>query len=130
MKKYIVLLCSILCLNTNAQTLKDSLLNINLDYYLNKPIDSLLAVLPPSYDSIYTGAGSSFFVGATVIVSYEDFTVKIFPSTHSYFNPLNHPYQPANIAWPLHLVRKELMFSVVITSYFPSDPWPLKEVSL
>src|SRR5690606_2722249 len=124
------LLLSVLYLNAKSQTLKDSLLNINLEYYLNKPIDSLLAAIPQSYDSIYTSASSSLFVGATILVSYEDFTIKIFPSTHSYFIPLNHSYQPANIAWPLQLVRKELMFGVVITSYLPSDPWPLKEVFL
>lgn len=130
MKKYFILLFSVLCLNAKSQTLKDSLLNIDLYYYLNKPIDSLLAVIPQSYDSIYTSASSSLFVGATVLVSYDDFTIKIFPSTHSYFIPLNNPYQPPSIAWPLQLVRKELMFGVVITSYLPLDLWPLKEVFL
>lgn len=72
MKKYFILLLSVLYLNAKSQTLKDSLLNIDLHYYLNKPIDSLLAVLSQSYDSIYTRAGGSTFIGATIILRYSN----------------------------------------------------------
>ncbi|HRD56835.1 MAG TPA: hypothetical protein PK504_02240 [Ferruginibacter sp.] len=129
--KYILLLSAfIFYQKTNAQTLKDSLMNINYHYYLNKPIDSLLQALPQSYDSIYTRAGSSAFVGATVVVDYGTMKpmVYITPGTKNYFTPANPSHQPPSIAWPINLVKQEQTWQVTIYSLFFSDPWPLKQV--
>lgn len=130
MKKIFILFLifvSVLCFNAKSQTLKDSLLNIDLYYYLNKPIDSLLAVLPQSYDSIYTRAGGSTFVGATIILRYSnpDTWVYIYPGTHDFFTPLNSPYRPPHIAWPLHLVRKEKAWRIIIWGI---EAEPLREI--
>ena len=100
-----------------AQTYRDSILSINFNYYLDKPIDSLINMLPNSYDSIYTRAGSSTFVGATVILEYSGLNntwVYIYPGTHDYFTPLNAAHNPPHIAWPLSLVRKEKAWKIIV----------------
>jgi len=99
-----------------AQTVRDSILAVNFTYYLDKPIDSLINKLPTTYDSIYTRAGSSTFKGAKIVLKYSNSNtwVYIYPGTHDYFTPLNSPYNPPHIAWPLHLVRKEKTWMVVV----------------
>jgi hypothetical protein len=102
-----------------AQTsLDDSLRNINLMYFVNKPIDSLLAKLPQSYNSIKTGpGGKSMFEGASVKIIFNQpfFLITIYSKTFNYINRFN----PQNLslidqAWPLFLLRKELIAEVEI----------------
>lgn len=129
-KKYIILVvlsCSFQK-NIYSQTLKDSLLSINYNYYLGKPIDSLLAVIPQSYDRMFTASGSSMFVGATIVVSYgsRDLWLYIWPSTNNYFIRPRQPGLTIEQTWPLNNVRKELLESIEISSSV--SPWPLKEV--
>lgn len=119
MKKYFtVVMVFISCsLNVKAQTLRDSILNIDFNYYLNKPIDSLINKLPASYDSIYTRAGGSTFVGATVIAEYgnsNNIWVYIYPGSHDYFAPVNAAHNPPHIAWPLNLVKKEKAWRIIV----------------
>ncbi|MFT3950219.1 MAG: hypothetical protein QM763_24855 [Agriterribacter sp.] len=130
MKKLLLFSGVLFAMKAKSQTLKDSLLAINYTYYFNKPIDSLLQALPHSYDSIYTSAGSSAFVGATVIVNYGNMrpTVCIYPGTHNYYTPLNAAQNPPHIAWPLNLVRKENTWMIVLFSFDAGDPWPLQEI--
>lgn len=117
MKKIFIAIFMLLSINdTKAQALQDTLLRINFNQYLNKPIDSLLMALPNSYDSIYTRAGSSFFVGAVIVVNYghSNIWVYIYPGTQDFFTPLNASHNPPHIAWPLHLVRKEKAWKMSI----------------
>ncbi len=113
--------------NLKAQTLQDSILAINFSHYINKPIDSLINVLPASHDSIFTGAGSSIFVGATVIVRYgnSNIWVNISPGTHNYYTPLNAAHNPPHIAWPLASVRKENTWKIVVWGL---SNLPLREI--
>lgn len=127
MKQIFFLILVLFALSGKSQTLKDSLLAINYSYYLNKPIDSLLQALPQSYDSVYTRAGSSTFVGATVIINYGDThpTVYIYPGSHYYYTPLNSDHLPPHIAWPLNQVRKETVWKIVVWSLAAE---PLREI--
>ena len=68
--KILLSILVVLSIEAKSQTLKDTLLSIQYESYLNKPIDSLLQILPQSYDSVYTRSGSSIFVGAIVSVRY------------------------------------------------------------
>ncbi|MBK8711074.1 MAG: hypothetical protein IPL97_04175 [Niastella sp.] len=130
MKKIFFLIITLIVFNKSnlsAQTLKDSILAINFSHYIDKPIDSLINVLPASYDSIYTRAGSSIFVGAKVVVNYShaDIWVYIYPVSHNYFTPLNAAKQPAHIAWPFTSVRKEKVWKIVVWSL---SNMPLREI--
>ena len=113
--------------NLKAQTLQDSILAINFSQYINKPIDSLINILPSSYDSIYTRAGSSTFVGATVILEYSHpfMMVYIYPGTHNFYTPLNAAHNPPHIAWPLASVRKENIYRIVVLD---NSDLPLREI--
>lgn len=110
-----------------SQTLKDSLLSINYNYYLGKPIDSLLAVIPQSYDRMFTASGSSMFVGAKIVVSYQsrDLWLYIWPSTNTYFIRPRQPGLTISQTWPLNNVRRELLGSIEVSNSI--SPWPLKE---
>jgi len=88
MKSIFLIILFVSSVTVKSQTLRDSLLSINLNYYLDKPVDSLLNVLPSFYDSIYTRSGSSMFVGATVILncSSKFLWVNIYPYTHNFLS--------------------------------------------
>jgi len=130
MKKIFFLIITLIVFNKSniyAQTLKDSILAINFSHYIDKPIDSLINVLPASYDSIYTRAGCSIFVGATVILEYSNpyIWVYVSPGSHNYYTPLNAAKQPAHIAWPLASVRKERIWKIEVLD---DGDLPLREI--
>ena len=128
MKKALVIICLTFFTGyVKAQTLKDSILAVNFSYYLNKPIDSLISALPASYDSVYTRAGSSTFMGATVVLEYSHpyMWVYISPGSHNYFTPLNAAHKPPHIAWPLNLVRKEKTWKIQILD---DSDLPVREI--
>ena len=128
--KILLSILVVLSIEAKSQTLKDTLLSIQYESYLNKPIDSLLQILPQSYDGVYTRSGSSIFVGAIVSVAYctDSIWIDILPGTHNFFIPLNSTFKPANLAWPLQQVKHELTWSVIVWSLNPNDPYPLLEI--
>lgn len=113
---------------TKAQTFEQTLLNIDYRYYLGKPIDSLLAVLPQPYDSMFTASVGSMFWGAKIIISYQSsqYHVYLCPSTNNYFVRSKQPGIANAQAWPLANVKKELLESVEIRS--ANEIYPIKEV--
>ena len=121
-KTTIILVFISLCFAPNilkAQaSLSDSLTSIDLLYYVNKPIDSLLVKLPQSYTVIRTGPGAkSMLEGASIKIIFNQpfYLVTIYPKTYNYINRLNPLNLPLiNQAWPLVLLRKELIASVEI----------------
>jgi len=124
MKKLIITIILIGCINTiKAQSVKDSILNINLVQYIDKPMDSLISRLPYSYDSMFTRSSSSMFVGAKIIICYSNpnLWIYIYPGSHNYYTPINAAHNPPHIAWPLASVRKEKIWRIVVldTSDFP-----------
>lgn len=102
--------------------LNDSLLLINLSYYINKPIDSLIANLPPSYDSLIVGPDETMFNGAKLVINYSNhtprqalgFIITVWPNTHNYINRKNSQNLPFAEAWPITLLRKENVGQVEI----------------
>ncbi len=123
--KSLILLFALITINfaTNAQSsLNDSLASINLPYYINKSIGSLIANLPPSYDSLKVGPDETMFYGARLIVNYSSrvpgqalgFIVTIWPNTHNYINRKNPQNLPFAEAWPIALLRKENIGQVEI----------------
>ncbi len=118
MKKYFIVVFVLISwsLNVKAQTFRDSILAIDFNYYLNKPIDSLVNKLPFTYDSVYTRAGGSTFVGAKIVLRYSnpDTWIYIYPGSHDYFTPVNAAHNPPHIAWPLNLVKKEKAWRIIV----------------
>ena len=99
------------------ESLENKLLQLNLNALINKPIDSLLTKLPfPADTTLYIGAGSSIFFGASLSVSYlnNQYTVYIIPRDIQYITLSNPNRLPNYQAWPLHLLRKEKLGSVTI----------------
>jgi hypothetical protein len=120
MKK--ITLITVLFISTKfcySQSLLSKLQNFPLANYLNKPIDSLLANLPAGYDTtFYIGSSSSVYIGATLQVNYMPnfkFWVYIkitdpqFITVHK-----NNLTTSDEVAWPLHLLRKEKIGSITI----------------
>jgi hypothetical protein len=129
MRSILLILIFFSTVKAKSQSLQDTLLSINANYYLDKPIDSLLNVLPMSYDSIYTRAGSSTFVGAKIVLDYSsrNLWVYIYPYTHVFYTPLNREHTLPHIAWPLNQVRKEKIGRIIIWSM---DALPLRDVEI
>lgn len=100
--------------------LHDSLVNINLANYVGKPIDSILANLPASYDSLKIGPALTVTQGAKIVLIYNlvnsqhSFIVTISPCTNNFITKLNSQNLPFSQAWPLYLLKKETLGSVEI----------------
>jgi hypothetical protein len=122
-KILLLFILSIMVYNSEAQSgLNDSLVSINLSYYLNKPIDSLIKNLPPSHDSLIVGPDETMFNGARLIINYNNreqgqtlgYIITIWPNTRNFINRKNPQNLPFAEAWPLELLKKESIGQVEI----------------
>ena len=87
--------------------------NLDFDYYLNKPIDSLLAAIPsfqPSQTKIY-GALTDNNAKKLVITYPNQVELVVRPKRFQYMNPID----PARV-WDFSLFRKETAW--VIELYY------------
>jgi len=98
----------------NAQTLHDSLMAMDLNYYLNKPIDSFLTHLPQTYDSIKVASGNTITQGVQVVIFYtrnvdsSNFhIISVWPNTANHITVLNTQNLPSSQKWPLSLLKQE-----------------------
>jgi hypothetical protein len=113
-----LLFCSIQFVAKSQTSLRVQLQNFPLTNYLNKPIDSLLANLPAGYDTAFfiTCAGH-IQKGASLQVNYMPdfkFWVYIEITNPQYITVKRTTAIPAEVAWPLHLLRKEKIGRVTI----------------
>lgn len=98
----------------NAQTsLNDTLVGLDLMYYLDKPIDSILAKLPHSYDTLKILPALTVTQGAKIVLIYNpiinqhSYIVSIYPNTRNFITVLNSQSLPFSQAWPLNLLKQE-----------------------
>jgi hypothetical protein len=98
--------------------LENQIQNFNYSYFLNKPIDSLLANLPLGYDTAFAIGGSQTVDrGASLEIYYptiNGFTLTITITAPEHIDPSKSQSVPANIAWPLNLLRKEKIGSILL----------------
>jgi hypothetical protein len=96
--------------------LQDTLLSINYGSFINKPIDSLLAKLPPTTE-YKIRPDNTMFNGAHLIVSYRRqglYLITLMPGDRNFINKKNPANLPWHEAWPLHLLRKERLAAIEI----------------
>ncbi|MBX2889022.1 MAG: hypothetical protein KF829_10290 [Ferruginibacter sp.] len=102
---------------TKAQSNLESLLtNINLNQYLDKPIDTLLAHIPYT-DSISVHGSEPVTRGAMLVVVYDSIPymwldIKIYEP--QFINPNSFNWYQPEIAWPLSLLRKEKIWQITV----------------
>lgn len=122
MKKYIVILLILVNIKATASdavsrtrmqlppdtTVLPSILSINLSYYIGKPVDSLLFVLPPGYtsrDFMPVGAGYAKGVYQSYSTSNSNNCfVEIFIDT---FQFLPIPNKTPTTTWNMNLAKQE-----------------------
>jgi hypothetical protein len=100
------------------QALCDKLQNLPIASYLNKPMDTILAHLPQGYDTAFDiGPTCNINKGAMLQVYYPNqFLVDIFITDAHFINihQVISATNPPHVAWPLALLRKEKVGSVII----------------
>ena len=127
----IVLMSSIQFEAKSQTSLLSQLQNFPLANYLNKPIDTLLANLPAGYDTaFFITSGGHIQFGASLQVNYMPnfkFWVYIEITNPQYITVKRTSAIPAEVAWPLHLLRKEKVGRVTI---FRLDYQVINEASI
>lgn len=122
MKKYIIkkltigiLLIGIMNTTKAQSSIQTQLTSLNLTSLLNKPIDSLIAIIPAGYTEITVTSGCNVFLAGGVIISYpNNFSIDISAKDFQFVTRSNiNRLQPA-LAWPVNLMRKEKIGSVKI----------------
>jgi hypothetical protein len=120
MKKTLVIIISFLvCLSTinktNAQTVTDpvydSLAQLDLFHYVNKPVDSLLQAIPVSYNYFKIIGHVSNYKAYYLAISYPGGSkLHIRVTKYQYMNPVD-----INRIWDINLYRKENLGYVSLT---------------
>ncbi len=99
-------------------TLEEQLRNFPITDYLNKPIDTLIAHLPPGYDTaFYIGGTGNINRGASLEISYPPdnaYWVHVNITDAQYIAVNKNTFTRPEIAWPLSLLRKEKVGSIII----------------
>lgn len=126
MKAFFVIFCFCVTISANAKsslndphksysdTLIFFLQQLNLNNYYNKPVDSLLAVIPATPDSmrVYSNVDSRtrLFFASELTVWYPDgIFLRIFVTQFNFMNPYS-----SSLSWDSILFRKENIFKVSI----------------
>ena len=122
MKKYILFVSLLVSINTIANnaiyrermqlppdtTVLPSILSINLSYYIGKPVDSLLSVLPAGFSNrgfMPVGAGYAKGIYQSYSTSYSNNCfVEIFIDT---FQFLSIPNRTQTSTWNMNLAKQE-----------------------
>lgn len=121
MKKIILIFFVLLFIKLNsasAQTLDSLLRHFPIANYLQKPIDTLIAHLPPGYDTAFViGSNGNINRGASLQINYSPnnaYWIQIFITNAQYIT-INKPITTRpEVAWPLNLLRKEKIGSITI----------------
>jgi len=96
---------------TNADPVYDSVKNLNLDHYATLPVDSLLQIIPKSYDfmQLVGTLKPSGRVRGLVIHYPGSMTIMIEPKLYNYMNPFD-----TNNVWDINLFKKEIAYYILI----------------
>lgn len=121
MKKYFCIFLLLIFFNTQytvAQQppLEQQLISMDLNLFLNKPIDTLLAYLPHT-DSIFVTSTEPIYRGAGLIIEYYQtpflwLYINIYEPQH--ITAFSHNYLNPENAWPVSLVKKEKIGRILI----------------
>ncbi len=106
---------------SDAQTtLENQLRNFPIESYLNKPIDSLIVNLPSGYDTSFViGSNGNINRGASLQINYppnNQFWIDIFITDAQFITIQKDLNVQPEVAWPLHLLRKEKIGSITLFS--------------
>jgi len=90
--------------------------NMDLHQYLGKPIDTLLAYIPASYDSLHVTSSDPMYMGAGLIIEYvaSDIMIHVEIRGANYITRPNPNHLPPEQAWPLPLLRKENVGEITV----------------
>lgn len=121
MKRYIIVTLFALFLTTyntfaQQQTLEQQLVNLDLNLFLNKPVDTFFAYIPHT-DSIFVSGTDPIYKGAAVVIEYHQtpfLWIYINIYDPQYITPYNHNFINTENAWPLSLVKKEKIERILI----------------
>lgn len=102
-----------------GQSILDSQLrNFPIVNYLNRPIDTLIAHLPPGYDTaFYIGGTGNINRGASLQINYppnNEYWIHINITDIQYITVNKDINTLPAIAWPFSLLRKEKIGSIII----------------
>lgn len=117
MKKIIPILIQVIIgTGLSAQTtLESKLTNLNLASFINKPIDSLLAKIPVGYSQMIVTSGCNVFLAGGIAIGYpSEYDIDIRAYDFQHVTRRNISRVPSAQAWPIHLMRKEKIASIVI----------------
>jgi hypothetical protein len=118
MKKIIIIsiLTTMISLTSIAQSsIQSQLSNLDLSLSYNKPIDSLIARIPAGYSQLIVRGGSNMFLAGGLIVSYpDDINIDITAHNFQFVTLKNINFLPSALAWPVNLMRKEKIKSIII----------------
>lgn len=102
----------------NAQTLDSLLRHFPLSDYLNKPIDTLIAHLPPGYDTAFIiSDNGNVNRGASLQISYPPnylYWIDVGITAAQFITIKKEFSTSPDIAWPLSLLRKEKIGCITI----------------
>lgn len=116
--KYVIalLLLFVVSFEVSAQTtLESQLTNLNLASFINKPIDSLLAKIPVGYSQMIVTSGCNVFLAGGIAIGYpSEYDIDIRAYDFQHVTRRNISRVPSAQAWPIHLMRKEKIASIVI----------------
>jgi len=88
----------------------DSLVALNLDYYAGKPVDSLLQVIPKSYNAMRIWGVLTKNKARGLNIRYPTgMMITIIPKKFLYMNPMD-----PNRVWDLSLFKKETAFYISV----------------
>jgi hypothetical protein len=88
----------------------DSIASLNLDYYASKPVDSLLQVIPQSYNYIHLfGNLKNDKIRGLSLRYSSGMTMTIIPLNYVYMNP-----NDSNRIWNLELFKKETAYYISV----------------
>ena len=121
MSKYIIKNLLIVALsfvflnNSKAQTIQSQLTSLDLPALINKPIDSLIAVIPTGYTEIIVTSGCNVFLAGGVVISYpNNFCIDIAAKDFQFVTQHNVNHLQPSVAWPVALMRQEKIGSIRI----------------
>ena len=99
--------------------LEQQLISLDLNFFLNKPIDTLLAYIPHS-DSIFVSSTEPIYRGAGLIIEYNQtpfLWIYINIYEPQYITAISPNYLNPENAWPFSLLKKEKIGRILIYKY-------------
>lgn len=116
MKKYIflILILTVSFANQSKGQTSDSTVNsllaINENQYINKPLDSIINILPSGYNQIKIFSGGHLYTARKVRLRYpNEVYIELHVRHFTHMNPVD-----TNRVWDISLMRQENLYRTVI----------------